>query len=221
MQSPLILISTNRNIGNLSISRQQSELYGACLEEAGGTGVLYTRGSAQRLAAHCDALLLAGGGDLHPALYGQAQTTESRISIDTTRDAEEQALFEAFFRRRKPILGICRGIQALNVFLGGTLRQHISGHMHCCHAVSCGESLQPLIGSAPKVNSYHHQTVDCIAPDLSAAACAPDGTVEALIHVSAPILGVQWHPERMVPPHCDDVEGENHLSLFQWLIERC
>ncbi len=220
MQYPLILISTNRNIGNLSISRQQSELYGVCLEAAGGAGVLYSRGSAQRLAAHCDALLLSGGGDLHPALYGQEQT-ERRLSVDTVRDAEERALFDAFFRRRKPILGICRGIQALNVFLGGTLQQHIGEHMNCCHTVSCGEALRPFIGAAPKVNSYHHQAVDRIASCLSAAACAPDGTVEALIHASAPILGVQWHPERLVPPHCDDVQGENHLSLFQWLIERC
>lgn len=220
MQHPLILISSGRKMGELSISRQQSELYGACLEAAGGTGVLFSSGRASYLAARCDALLLSGGGDLHPALFGQRQESDT-LSIDPIRDAEETALFDAFYRRRKPILGICRGIQVINVLLGGTLRQHIEGHTDGCHAVACTAPLAVLAGAAPTVNSYHHQCVDRIAAGLSAAARAPDGVVEALLHPSAPILGVQWHPERMVPPLCEDVQGENHLPLFEWLVQRC
>ena len=220
MQYPLILISSGRIIGNLSMRRQQSELYAACLALAGAGGVLCSGGDAARLAARCDGLLLAGGGDLHPALFGQP-VQSSRLSVDRVRDAEEQALFDAFYRRRKPILGICRGAQAVNVFLGGTLHQDIAAHDACCHPVRCTDALAALVGAAPTVNSYHHQAVDRPAPVLMPVARAADGTVEALLHRSAPVLGVQWHPERMVPPLCEDVAGENHLALFSWLVERC
>lgn len=220
MQFPMILISTTRAMGNLSIQRQQSALYGACLSLAGGAGVLYSGGDAGLLAARCDGLLLSGGGDIHPARFGQ-NIASHRLSIDPIRDEEEQALFHAFFTRGKPILGICRGIQAVNVFLGGTLRQHIEGHGQSCHKVRCAPRLAALVGAAPTVNSYHHQAVGAVAPSLHAAAWAEDGTVEALLHDSAPILGVQWHPERMVPPLCEDVAGANHLAVFRWLCERC
>lgn len=220
VQHPMILISTGRIAGNLSMQRQQSALYGECLSLAGGAGVLSGGSDAACLAARCDGLLLAGGGDLHPARYGQP-VQHSGLSIDPVRDEEEQALFHAFFGRGKPVLGICRGMQAVNVFLGGTLRQHIEGHSGCCHRVRCIPRLAALAGAAPTVNSYHHQAVDVLAPSLHAAAWADDGTVEAVIHETAPLLGVQWHPERMVPPLCDDAAGENHLALFCWLCEHC
>ncbi len=220
-QQPMILISSGRIMGNLSIRREQSELYGLCLKAAGGLGVLNAGGSAAPLAARCDGLLLSGGGDVHPALFGQSVGDGARLSIDPVRDAEELALFEAFFRRRKPILGICRGMQVVNVLLGGTLIQHMEGHQAVCHPIVCTAPLAALAGSAALVNSYHHQSVDRIAPVLSPAAYAPDGTVEAIYHRQAPILGVQWHPERMAPPLCEDVKNANHLPLFQWLIERC
>lgn len=220
MQHSLILISTGQTMGNLSIMRQQSVLYGTCLSMVGAIGVLYTGADPSHTAARCDGLLLAGGGDIHPALYGQ-QCLYDSLCIDPVRDKEEQALFEAFYRRRKPIFGICRGMQAINVFLGGTLHQDIPAHSGCCHAVQCTSTLSAMIGSSPHVNSYHHQAVDQTAPALHAAAHADDGTIEALLHPSAPVLGVQWHPERMVPPHCEDVSGENHLALFRWMAERC
>ncbi|MDO4270890.1 MAG: type 1 glutamine amidotransferase [Eubacteriales bacterium] len=220
VQHPLILISSGRIMGNLSMSRQQSELYGACLDAAGAAGALYTRGSVALLAERCDGLLLSGGGDVHPALFGQKRESD-QLSIDPVRDAEEQSLFEAFFSRGKPILGVCRGIQVVNVFLGGTLKQHIDGHAAGCHPVACSAPLAALVGAAPTVNSYHHQAVERVAPPLAVAARAPDGTIEALRHPSAPLLGVQWHPERMVPPLCSDVGTENHLPLFEWLVRRC
>ena len=207
-------------MGSLSMQRQQSALYGACLLSTGGLGLLYSGGDAGLLAARCDGLLLSGGGDIHPARFGQA-VQNGRLSIDPVRDEEEHELFEAFSARSKPILGICRGAQAINVFLGGTLRQHIEGHSGCCHRVRCVPRLAALVGVAPTVNSYHHQAVDAIAPSLHAAAWADDGTVEAVMHGSAPILGIQWHPERMAPPLCEDVTGENHLPLFRWLCEQC
>ena len=220
MKSPIILVSSSQTMGSLSMVRQQSALYGACLAAAGGCGVLFSGGDARALAARCDGLLLAGGGDLHPARYGQAVQSK-QLSLDPVRDAEEQALFQAFRSCGKPVLGICRGVQAVNVFCGGTLRQHIEGHDGTRHRVRCIPRLAEYIGPAPLVNSYHHQAADRIAPGLHAAAWAEDGTVEALVHDAAPILGVQWHPERMAPPLCADVPGENHLALFRWLCEHC
>ena len=117
MQHPLILISSSRVMGNLSMSRQQSALYGACLGGAGAAGVLYTGGPSACLAARCDGLLLAGGGDIHPSCFGQS-VQNAALSVDPVRDKEERALFEDFYRRRKPILGICRGVQVINGFLG-------------------------------------------------------------------------------------------------------
>lgn len=202
------------------MQRRQSELYAACLAAANAAGVLYSGSAAPVLAARCDGLLLAGGGDLHPARYGQS-CSDVPLSIDEVRDAEEQALFNAFCARGKPILGVCRGMQAVNVFLGGTLHQHTEGHMDCCHSVRCFGLLQAMLGTSQTVNSFHHQTVDRVANMLSVAACAQDGTIEALVHPTAPILGVQWHPERLVPDICTDVVGADHLPLFRWLCQQC
>lgn len=221
MKNPLILVSSGRNTGNLSIQRCQSALYAACLNAAGGAAALYSGGPALPLAQRCDGLLLAGGGDLHPARYGQCPHVDAHLSIDEVRDAEEQTLFEVFCKYRKPVLGVCRGAQLINVFLGGTLHQHIGSHADCCHTVQYTDVLAELLGAQGTVNSYHHQSVNQIAHALTVAARAPDGTVEALIHPSASILSVQWHPERMVPGICEDVTGANHLPLFRWLCERC
>ncbi|MGO5029561.1 gamma-glutamyl-gamma-aminobutyrate hydrolase family protein [Candidatus Agathobaculum pullicola] len=220
MKAPLILISSGRFMDTLSMSRRQSELYAACLSAVGGAGVLYSGTSAAPLATRCDGLLLAGGGDIHPARYGQTCICD-RLSIDLVRDTEEQALFDAFFARGKPVLGICRGMQAINVFLGGTLLQHAGDHANCCHTIRCTGWLAEQIGENTVVNSYHHQIVDRIANTLTAVAHAPDKSVEALVHPSAALLGVQWHPERMVPSVCEDVAEVNHLPLFSWLCAHC
>lgn len=221
MKQPVILISSSRFVDTLSMQRRQSELYAACLAAINAAGVLYSGGMADILATRCDGLLLAGGGDLHPARYGQLPCTNVILSIDEVRDAEEQALFNAFFTRRKPILGVCRGMQAINVFLGGTLHQHTEGHMDCCHSVRCFGLLEAMLDTSQTVNSFHHQTVDRISNRLSVAACTPDGTIEALVHPAAPVLGVQWHPERLVPGICTDVVGTDHLPLFRWLCQQC
>lgn len=220
MQYPLILISSGRIQGNLSIERRQSELYSACLSQLRAGSALHAGSTARSLAARFDGLVLAGGGDLHPSRYGQTMDREDLL-LDPIRDAEEEALFHAFYARAKPILGICRGVQLINVFLGGTLHQHLDAHSNCCHPVTLSPPLAQILPGCTTVNSYHHQAVDQIAPVLTAAAYAPDNTVEALVHPSAPILGVQWHPERMVPSVCEDVQGQNHLALFSWLLDRC
>ena len=103
----------------------------------------------------------------------------------------------------KPILGICRGLQLLNVYFGGTLHQHILGHAQVCgrdhlHIVHAAPGLlRALYGARFTVNSAHHQAVETLGGGLKVLACAPDGTVEAIAHKALPAFAVQWHPERL------------------------
>lgn len=151
--------------------------------------------------AGCGALLLPGGGDLEPWRYGQANTASR--GLEPERDAAELALLERFTALEKPVLGICRGHQTINVFFGGTLVQDLPGHSAAggidrLHFVRTAPSpLRRLYGEQCVVNSAHHQAVDRLGSGLQATQWAPDGTVEALCHRSLPVWGVQWHPERV------------------------
>ena len=150
---------------------------------------------------NCDALLLPGGGDLHPRLYGQP--IDGADEINEQRDQYEIALFRYFFEQRKPIFGICRGLQLINVALGGTLYQHIENHRQSgggdmIHFVkSTDPDLVELYGNHFPVNSFHHQAVDRLGNGLFVCAKAEDGTIEAVKHDSLPVFAVQWHPERL------------------------
>ena len=148
-----------------------------------------------------DVLLLPGGGDMHPRLYGQA--IDGSEDIDEARDEHELALIDDFLRVGRPVLGICRGLQVLNVYFGGTLRQHIEGHSQIdghdrLHPV-CAEGglLRTLYDPRFAVNSAHHQAVDTLGTGLKVLARADDGTVEAVGHRTLPVFAVQWHPERL------------------------
>ena len=168
--------------------------------------------------ADCDGLLLPGGGDLEPWRYGQ-KNTASR-GLEPERDAAELRLTEEFAVRRKPILGICRGLQTINVSFGGTLLQDLSGHSaidgmdrwHRVHTVpSVLSYLQEMRGI---VNSAHHQAIDRVGSGLEILQWAPDGVVEALCHRRLPILAVQWHPERLL-------KGMGGEELFCLFLELC
>ena len=148
-----------------------------------------------------DILLLPGGGDVHPRFYGQ--TIDGAADIDDERDERELSLIGAFLRAGKPVVGVCRGLQVINVYFGGTLRQHIDGHSQLggrdhLHPV-CAEQglLRALYGPRFLVNSAHHQAADMLGAGLCAAARAPDGTLEAIAHERLPVFAVQWHPERL------------------------
>ena len=147
-----------------------------------------------------------------------------RISVSgQARDAYEIALLCAFLAAGKPIFGICRGMQLINVLLGGTLWEdlpmelandaHMDGQMH--EIVMREDSwLFPLFGEHFGVNSYHHQACRCLASGLVASAHAPDGLIEAFCHERLPIYGVQWHPERMYVPGEKDVSEMQKLFVF-------
>ena len=167
-----------------------------------------------------DALLLPGGGDVHPRFYGQH--VDGAANIDEARDVRELALTRAFAAAEKPIFGICRGSQIINVAFGGTLHQHIDGHSQLNGADRLHETrtddalLRSLYGTRLTVNSAHHQSVDRLGIGLHAVQWADDGTVEALRHAALPIFAVQWHPERLCGTfeRDDAVDGGLLLKAF-------
>jgi gamma-glutamyl-gamma-aminobutyrate hydrolase PuuD len=155
-----------------------------------------------RTLAGLDGLLLAGGSDVDPELYG-AQTQPETGRVDRERDARETALLREALDRDVPVLAICRGLQLMNAALGGTLVQHIEGH-RCLdrqevHAITtaAGSRLKSILGvDNHVVNSRHHQCVGRVASALVVTARSPDNVVEALeLPGKRFVLAVQWHPE--------------------------
>ncbi|QHF25092.1 gamma-glutamyl-gamma-aminobutyrate hydrolase family protein [Rathayibacter sp. VKM Ac-2804] len=162
-----------------------------------------------------DAIVLAGGEDIAPERYGVARGYAGEGPHAEQADAAQIALVRRALTRRTPLLGICRGLQIVNVALGGTLvpdlgpeAAHLNAdapvheRMHRHDVVLAADSaLGGLFGAeALAVQSAHHQAVDALAPGLRVVARAEDGVVEALEHRDAPIVGVQWHPEDPAAP---------------------
>jgi putative glutamine amidotransferase len=195
------------------------EAYSAAIAAAGAIPVVIPYGldpsSLARLYQQLDAILLTGGGDIAPERYGARPVHELR-SIDVERDGMEIKLARSAVGGRKPILGICRGLQVLNVALGGTLVQDISSEVAgalahdlpdtdgaaIAHPVDlrAGLLLEVLEGT-PRidVNSSHHQAVRKLGLGLRISGTAPDGVVEAIECDGHPFaVAVQWHPERLL-----------------------
>lgn len=216
---------TSREAG-LAYFRQWQHDYWFCIRLAGGEPVrLYPEAVADYGAAleGLDGLMLTGGGDLHPSLFGQEVDGTDANTIYPERDRMELGLVQAAVRRNMPLLGICRGIQVINVALGGTLAQHVEGHTGkndtfdkpLFHTISVRPRslLDRTLGSglSLETNSYHHQAILSrdLAPALLASGIAADGVIEAVEHPVHPwLLGVQWHPERLYEL------GEAHQRLF-------
>ena len=169
-----------------------------------------------------DGLVLSGGGDVEPSRYGAVPHPRTGGTSDV-RDAAEETLLRAALDADIPVLGVCRGMQVLNVALGGTLVQHLPetvGHDgHRPHPATFGRTrvrltegsvLNGLLGDEVEVDCYHHQAVDGLAPSVAAVGRADDGTVEAVeLHGPRFAVGVQWHPEQT---------GDD-LRLFRGLVE--
>lgn len=172
----------------------------------------------------CDGLLLPGGDDIDPSRYG-AQRHEKCGKSSALRDEAEWKMLEAFLPTGKPILGICRGCQFLNIYLGGTLHQHIDGHSDFktrakgCHSVQITpDSVMANILPAPeiRVNSLHHQAAANLGKGLIVSARAEDGTVEAIELAGHPFcVAVQWHPEHLSQTRPDQ------QKLFDHFISLC
>ena len=191
---------------------------------AAGMAPVVTR-SIERAAA-CDGLILPGGGDIDPALYHRAN--QGSVEIDRPLDEDQLSALDRFARAGKPVLGICKGLQVINVYFGGTLIQDLANaKAHRYDDALETDNIHPvtnLVGYIPYTlygpdmiaNSTHHQALETVAPGLRAVAFAPDGVVEAAVHDTLPILGVQWHPERMCYEKArpDTSDG---AAVFLWL----
>lgn len=182
-----------------------------------------------------DGIVFSGGADIDPVHYG-AERHPSVVGTQPERDEYELALAKAALERGTPILGICRGLQLLNIAHGGTLHQHVPDLpgtlVHSSewetgvrdrsrkwgpvfHPVEVSDSrLERLFGHTLETNTYHHQAADQIGAGLSVAARSADGIVEALHADDAPVLGVQWHPEMH---QSGETGGE---APFRWLADR-
>ncbi len=167
-------------------------------------------------AEEFDGLVLCGGGDPDPALYGQEN--RGSYGIEPMRDRQELSCIHSFLKAQKPILGICRGMQILNIAFGGTLTQHLpTAQLHqgvgeeLWHDLLAEGYLKNLYGRKFSANSSHHQGVDRLGRGLRPAAWSSDGVVEAFWHERMAVLGVQFHPERM----------ENGKKLFDLFLQTC
>ncbi|MDE5937659.1 MAG: gamma-glutamyl-gamma-aminobutyrate hydrolase family protein [Lachnospiraceae bacterium] len=164
-------------------------------------------------------LLLPGGGDITPAFFGQ--TDRGSLHIDTELDILQFDILARFAAQKKPVLGICKGLQLINVHFGGDVIQHIDtaenhkwvGRDQFHYVFHCDlgrrDFFYQLYGSSSKVNSAHHQAVNRTGEGLVPVCRAGDNVIEGLIHTALPILAVQWHPERL-----PDGAGESLFSYF-------
>ncbi|MGQ4386332.1 gamma-glutamyl-gamma-aminobutyrate hydrolase family protein [Streptomyces sp. SAS_270] len=179
--------------------------YPRLVQRAGGLAAMLPPDDPSQAAstvARLDGLVIAGGPDVDPARY-DAERSPRTGPPALARDAWELALIEAALASATPLLGICRGMQLLNVALGGTLVQHIDGHVKDIgvfghHDVTPvpGTRYADAVPEPTSVPTYHHQAAERLGAGLLPSAHAADGTVEAIeLPGSAWVLGVQWHPE--------------------------
>lgn len=161
----------------------------------------------------CDGLILPGGVDINPALYGQKNTASK--NVNKSLDKLQYTLLDKFVKAKKPVLGLCRGMQLINVYFGGTLKQDTKGHRGVTHTttVASGSWIYDIYKKkSMNVNSWHHQAVQKLGNNLVVTQRAKKGNVvEALEHKTLPIYGVQYHPEIM----------SNGKQLFQAFLKIC
>ncbi len=172
----------------------------------------------ERRLGFADAVLLPGGGDVSPALYGQGLDSDAVYDVDDEQDAFDLAVVRWALDRGVPLLAVCRGWQLVNVALGGDLEQDMAEpHRHVVQAVDVvpGTLLADAVGTRVTASCFHHQRVRRLGDGLQAAAYAADGTVEGAVLPDATgwFLGVQWHPEDTVAT--DPVQ----LGLFRALVD--
>jgi putative glutamine amidotransferase len=209
--------------------------YSDAIRAAGGVPIIlpFYVDTAEDVFALVDGIILSGGSDLDPALFGETDIHPETYDIIPGRDESELSLARLAFERDKPLLGICRGIQVMNVALGGSLYQDVPSqfsdtltHRQQKRAippeypghtvtVAAGSTLERVYGSSQiPVNSFHHQAVKDVASGLVATGWSEDGLIEVIEHPGSSFaLGVQWHPELMFKT------SRQHLAPFVALVE--
>jgi putative glutamine amidotransferase len=216
--SPLIGVSTSITVGKHPERAYVNSAYLHALQQAGGVPVALppqlSTASLTRLVRGLDGLLLTGGGDLDPALFGE-EPHPTVYDVAPSRDAVETAAVRMAIERGLPVLAICRGMQVLNVALGGSLYQDVATDpgTQIAHSqqtprdqpshkvtVAPDSRLAETLGADEvEVNSMHHQAVKTLGAGLTAVAWAPDQILEGIEmrDASRIVIGVQWHPEEL------------------------
>lgn len=224
-EDTVILISTGTIPGKRSAQTAQSELYARAFSQFGASCVLDGGyGDVSILAERMDGLLLSGGGDIHPRFYGRSMSGQA-TSVDEQRDERERDLLRCFCEKRKPVFGICRGIQVVDVFFGGTLFRELgTAHLHesTIHTVVTAENggLRGMLGERLSVNSYHHQAIRTLGRGLVVTAVSDaDGVIEGIEHDSLPVSAVQWHAERMIEGVCRDTDVSMRPLLSHFVTQ--
>jgi putative glutamine amidotransferase len=197
---PIIGITADIEDNRFKLNRD----YAAAVEKAGACPVLLAPSrNAADIASRIDGFLIPGGSDLHPSYYTENVNYEIKI-VERDRSGFEFTIIHEIIKLRKPVLGICYGMQLINVAFGGSLYQDIRQqvpsaieHREGRHTIKIDDN--KLIDRGEfKVNSSHHQAVKVIGQGLNAIAFSPDGIIEAISSGDYPfLLGVQWHPERL------------------------
>lgn len=215
MQKPRILLSANKNM----------QYYVDAVEGAGGIAVAKY---LPEVDTDYDGLILCGGNDIDPKYYNEPM--DGSVNIDSDRDTVEFALLKAYTKKGKPIMGICRGCQLINIYFGGSLYQDLAESalhtnrtdFYIAHEVTTTENslLNRLYGNSFSVNSSHHQAVNKLGEELFPTAFWQGKYVEAYEHSKLPVFGFQWHPERMCFSQTreDTVDGS---KIFEYFIKLC
>lgn len=231
---PIIGISTHLELDDRHTLSNQ---YVQAVTEAGGIPILLTPGAMEdtdALARLLDGAVFSGGGDIDPTLFGEEPLPHLGEIVEE-RDSFELLLIEALMRLDKPILGICRGCQIINIAAGGDMYQDIytqkedvqllqhvqrAKRSHMSHYVQAAENslLYELAGGEQfKVNSYHHQSVRYVPDPLTVSGVASDGVIEAIESTEHTfVLGVQWHPEELAASG-----DECSKAIFKKLVDSC
>lgn len=220
MPEPLIGVSTSVTVGEYPERAYVNAAYLRAVEQAGGIPVLLppqlSASARATLWKRLDGLVLTGGGDIDPARFGEASHPRTTL-VSEDRDALELELVDRALRDDLPLFGICRGLQVINVALGGSLHQHIPDTIgervqhtqaekrhvatHPVKLLAEGTRLGRIVGASElTVNSFHHQALKRLGRGLREVAWAPDQVIEAVEHEDARrfVVAVQWHPEDLV-----------------------
>ncbi|MBQ7130510.1 MAG: gamma-glutamyl-gamma-aminobutyrate hydrolase family protein [Oscillospiraceae bacterium] len=214
------------------LQHRMNDSYVKAIVRAGGIPVILPNNTdvscVEEIAERLDGFLLSGGDDVDPVLFGQRATAKLGHVIPQRDNFEIALTRQVLEKTKKPLLGICRGIQVMNVAMGGSLHIDLPDAGKLCHSLNmyprngyshsvevlADSRLATMMGSRGQVNSFHHQAIDEVAPGLLVTArSVPDEVVEA---VELPgerfVVGVQWHPEELV-------DAPEAVQLFRSFVE--
>lgn len=202
--------------------------YVKAVQKAGGLPLVLPIGEenlAKEYISQIDKLILAGGQDVSPKFYKQTKTVQG--SYSEARDRFELALLDEALLQNKPVFAVCRGMQLMNVFFGGDLKQDLSSFTKILHMqipipkeqpshellTKDYSILQQIYGTKANVNSFHNQALNRVSTSLTESAFCPDGVIEAVENKGQRLLGVQWHPD-----FAFEVQP-NEMTIFHYVVK--